>query len=583
MSSELIAHLPPAFILILGGFLLPFFKENARRTLVVLLPVLALLQSWMLPTDAADFVYRIAGFEVKLLYIHDYSKLFATIFCLMAFTGSIYALNKASLTESCASFIYAGSALGVVFSGDLLSFFIFWELMAIASSIVIFCSGTCDSRAAGLRYGYMHFVGGAILLCGITSYITLSGSAELAPIVSQMDWMLTLTPDAYVISLWLMMIGVLINAAVPPLSAWLPDSYPEASTTGTIFLSTYTTKTAVFALLILFAGNDLLLYIGAFTMVYGLLYALLENNVRRSLSYGLISQIGVMIIGIGIGSDAALAAVVLVAFGHILYKGLWFMVAGAVIEATERRNLNELGMLWHHMKPTAIIAGIASLAMAAPLTTGFIGKTLLGEAATEAKLHTFYLCLTAGAASMFLVLARLYWNIFFGSTPASAARIKPTSNTMLIAMSLMAIACTIPAFPHLYSWLLSHVLPKDITLPTLYSIKHVIAQSELILFSALAFLTLNPFLKNTTSTLLDFDWLYRVLIKRVLKAILGRIHYHYWPTALSHTWLALSRIIKSAYVVHGPKGVFSRSWNISTTVLWSVALLGIYMALYYSS
>ncbi len=582
MNSELIAHLPPAFILIFGGLLLPIFETRGRQALILALPLLALIQSWSIPAEAGLVAFPLAGIDVYLLYLHPFTKLFATIFCLMAFAGGLFGLSHSRLAETSAAFVYAGGALGVVFSGDLLSFFFFWELMAIASTVVILCGGTQESRASGLRYAYLHFVGGAILLCGITSYIALSGHSDFTLILSRMNWMLTLTPDAYTVSLWLMFIGILINTATAPLSAWLSDSYPQGSTTGSVFLSAYTTKTAVFALLILFSGNELLIYLGLFTAFYGLIYAILENNIRRALSYGLISQVGVMVAGIGIGSEAALTAVALVAFGHILYKGLWFMVAGTVIESTGRSNCNELGMLYPSMKPVAIIASIATLSMAAPFTVGFIGKSLLSEAAKTEGYEMAYLLFTASAAGMFLVLLRLLWQIFFGTYPASLASVKPVPTNMLVAMGIMAAFCIVPALPGVYSWLLFYSLPNGLE-NSVYNMHNLLAQTELLLFSGLVFLLILPKLKTTTSTLLDFDWIYRVLLRRIARTVLRRIHYHYWPIALAHSGAAVGKIIRSAYIIHGPKGIFSRSWNISTTVLWSVLLLGVYMALYYSA
>jgi multicomponent Na+:H+ antiporter subunit D len=336
MNSVLIAHLPPAFILIIGALLLPLFKDKGRAAIIVALPVLTFFQIWSIPKESASFVLPIAGFDIDLLYSHTYTALFSSVFCIAAFMAGIFSLQHKRLNETVAAYIYAGSAIGITFCADLIGFFIYWELMALTSSIVIFCGGTLKARQAGLRYAYIHLLGGAILLCGIASYVALSGSYEFSTLISRMEWMLTLSPDAYIISLWLILIGILINAATPPLGAWLADAYPEASSSGSVFLSVFTTKTAVFALLTLFPGNELLIYVGLAMALYGLLYALLENNIRRALSYGLISQVGVMVSGIGIGTELALLAVALTAFGHIIYKGLWFMVAGAIIETTGR-------------------------------------------------------------------------------------------------------------------------------------------------------------------------------------------------------------------------------------------------------
>lgn len=585
MNSDLITHLPPAFILIFGGFILPFFQENAKRILILSLPLLALYQSWNLPAELADHHFSLMGFDVKLLFAHEYSLIFATIFCVMAFTGGLYGLGSASLTESSAAFIYAGGALGIVFSGDLFSFFIYWELMAVASTIIVMCGGSAAARFAGLRYAYIHFIGGVILLSGILAYVTIHGSAEFSSLGSHMDWLLTTSPDSYTIAIWLMLIGILVNAAVFPASAWLPDSYPEASPTGAVFLSAYTTKTTVFTLMVLFAGNGLLIYAGILSIIYGLTYAIVQNDIRRALAYGLISQVGVMLVGIGVGTDAALLAVALVAFGHILYKGLWFMVAGAVIKSTERQGLHELGALWHHHKPLAAIAGIASLAMIAPLTAGFIGKSMLSESLTASDVGVAYYLVTASAACMFLVLFRLFWQIFFEKAPQARATIRPIPLPMYLAMIVMAAIATLPSFPYVYGWLLtfSPAVEQQAVSLSLYSAKHLLAQTEIILFTILAFFVLKPFLKTNSSLLLDIDWCYRVLLKRVLSLALKRIHSHYWHTIQAHIEMGVRHITRGTYKLHGPKGIFSRNWNISITVMWSILLLGVYLVLYYTS
>ena len=147
------------------------------------------------------------------------------------------------------AFVYAGSAISVVFAGDLITVFIFWEIMAIASTIVVW-SGGAGAKAAGQRYAVVHFLGGVLLMAGIAGEVSTTGSIAF-DVMEANSW-----------SRWLILGGFLINAGAPPFSAWLPDAYPEASWSGTVFLSAFTTKTAVYVLMRTFPGTEILIYIG---------------------------------------------------------------------------------------------------------------------------------------------------------------------------------------------------------------------------------------------------------------------------------------------------------------------------------
>ena len=127
------------------------------------------------------------------------------------------------------------------------------------------------------------------------------------------------------------MIGFCVNAAVIPLHAWLPDAYPEATVTGAVFMSAFTTKTAVYVLARGFAGFEILAIMGTLMTLYGVFYATIENNARRILSYHIVSQVGYMVAGIGVGTAMTVNGACAHAYAHILYKGLLFMGAGTLL------------------------------------------------------------------------------------------------------------------------------------------------------------------------------------------------------------------------------------------------------------
>ncbi|MBM4221712.1 MAG: Na+/H+ antiporter subunit D, partial [Gammaproteobacteria bacterium] len=214
MSSALAFH--PALALIAGAFILPFLRGRARNAAVLAIPLVALWLLWQLPTGPVWQVQWL-GYQLEPIAVDRLSRLFATIFTLMAFGGGLFALGQSSRIELPAAFVYAGSAVGVTLAGDLITVFVFWELMAVGSTLVIWSAGTRASYAASLRYLMIHLLGGAVLFTGVAGHLVATGSADFV----------AMRPDS--VAHWLILLGFLVNAGAPPLSAWLPDAYPEAS------------------------------------------------------------------------------------------------------------------------------------------------------------------------------------------------------------------------------------------------------------------------------------------------------------------------------------------------------------------
>ena len=121
---------------------------------------------------------------------------------------------------------------------------------------------------------------------------------------------------------WLIMAGLMLNAAVPPLHSWLPDAYSKATVTGAVFMCAFTTKTAIYTLARAFAGFDILIVLGVIMAIYGIIYAMMENDIRKLLGWEIVSQVGYMVTGVGIGTALAINGTCAHAFAHILYKGL---------------------------------------------------------------------------------------------------------------------------------------------------------------------------------------------------------------------------------------------------------------------
>lgn len=556
--------LHPGLVLIFGGLIAAMLRGTPRAAVVLIAPLAAMALVWAAPAGAiwhAQFLgYGLTPFAVDKL-----SRLFALIFSLMAFGGALFALNRDSRLELPAALVYAGSAVGVALAGDLLTVFVFWELMAIGSTLVIWSAGTPQSRAASFRYLMIHLLGGVLLMAGIAGHAVDTGSLALGRIA--------LDSPAH----WLILAGFLINAAAPPLSAWLPDAYPEASWSGTVFLSAFTTKTAVYVLLRSFPGTELLVYVGLFMVFYGIIFALLENDMRRILAYSIVNQVGFMVTGIGIGTEMALNGAAAHAFTHIIYKGLLLMSAGSVLHVTGKSKCSDLGGLFQSMPFTATCGIIGALSISAfPLTSGFVSKSMISQAAVDGHLYAVWLLLAAASAGVFLHAGiKFPWFVFFQKD--SGLRPPEPPLNMRLAMLLFSALCIGLGifYGPLYA-LLPYPTPY---VP--YHASHVVAQLQLLLFSGLVFFMMLPMLRRTPTITLDVDWLYRRAGPAIAAACAG---------ALSRGLVGLGRetrvwsaaLLRWTLRWHGPEGLLARTQSTGAMALWISALLALYLVMYYA-
>jgi multicomponent Na+:H+ antiporter subunit D len=323
----MIEWLHPGLLLIAAALGVPFFRGAARKVFVLSAAGIALADC-LLMRPGTYAVFRFLDHTLTAGRVDRLSIVFADVFSLIAFIGLIYALHVDDWKQHTAALIYAGSALGAVFAGDLVVLYFFWELMALSSVFLVLLARNEKSTAAALRYLLVHLFGGVLLLGGIILRVRETGTVAFGN--------LSADPAGSGLSFSLILAGFLLNAAAPPLSAWLPDAYPEGTVTGTVFLSAFTTKTAVYVLARGFPGTELLVWLGAVMTLYGIVYAVLENDIRRLLAYHIISQVGYMVCGIGLGTVTALNGAVAHAFAHILYKALLLMGAGSILMTGRR-------------------------------------------------------------------------------------------------------------------------------------------------------------------------------------------------------------------------------------------------------
>ncbi|MFT7178156.1 MAG: multicomponent Na+:H+ antiporter subunit D [Oceanospirillaceae bacterium] len=553
---------PPGLVLIIGAFLLPMIGQRLRPMLTLGLPLLTLYLVWSLPNGTFS-TFSMLNYNLTFIQSDSLSRLFATVFSIMTFGGSLFALKQKRVLELVSVFVYAGSAIGVVFAGDLISLFIFWEIMAVASTLVVLSAGGKRSYQISMRYFLVHVFGGTLLLIGILSHIVDTGSTAFT----------AMEPNTFGTIFILM--GFLINAAAPPLSAWLSDAYPEASFSGAVFLSAFTTKAAVYVLLRGFPGSEVLIFIGVFMIFYGIIYALLENDMRRILAYSIVNQVGFMVTGVGIGTEMALNGVAAHAFTHIIYKGLLLMSAGSVLYMTGRRKCTDLGGLFQSMPLTAFCSIIGALSISSfPLTSGFISKSMISQAAADESLTIVWFMLMAASAGVFLHAGiKFPWFVFFQKDSGLRPSDPPWS--MRLAMILFASICIgLGIWPeYLYA-----MLPYEVTYVP-YTVTHVVQMLQLLLFSGFAFFIMLPLMKRTLTITLDFDWTYRrffLLVLRRLFAIVWIVDGVMRRVFLSKLDSGLSYLAKKNV---GASSLLSRDHPAGSMVIWVAVLLAIYLLL----
>lgn len=488
-------ELPPALFFLLAAALVPFLPDRLRKSVVLAAPLLALVAVYSLP-EGRMFSYSLFGQDMDLLNVDRLNRVFGYIFCIISFLAVLFSLQNHDRFEQSSAMVYAGSALGVTFAGDFFTLYVFWELMALASTFVVLAARDQISRNAAFRYVMVHLAGGLFLLAGIVLRLHETGSLAVEYIG------LSGLPAV------LIFIGVAVNAAIPPMHSWLKDAYPAASYTGAVFLSAFTTKSAVYVMARLFPGAEMLIVLGALMTFVPIFYAVLENDIRGVLSYSLINQVGFMMVGIGIGSQLAINGAVAHAFAHILYKGLLFMSAGAVIYRTGKIKCTDLGGLYKYMPVTCIccIIGAASIS-AFPLFSGFVSKSMIVSAAGYEQLTIVWLILMFASAGVFHHAGiKVPFFMFFGHD--SGLRPKEAPWNMLAAMGIAAAFCIgIGVFPQpLYN-----ILPFPVEyIP--YTGDHVVGQLQLLMFGALAFALLmlsGIYPAEIRSVNLDTDWFYR--------------------------------------------------------------------------
>jgi len=559
-------ELPPFVIFYGAAIMVALLPHRLGQVILLATPLAGGLVLLGMTADAA-LQWNIMNLVLEPLRVDRLSLLFGYLFHIAAFLGVVFSLHLRDRLQSSASLLYAGSALGAVFAGDLLTLFFFWEILALTSAFLIFARKTERARRAGIRYLFIQVVSGGLLLAGTLMLYRESGSLAFNHI------------GLGTFASGLIFLAFGIKCAFPLLHNWLTDAYPEATVTGTVFLSAFTTKVAVYALARGFAGTEALVYIGAVMTCFPIFYAVIENDLRRVLAYSMINQIGFMVVGVGLGTALAVNGAIAHAFNEVIFKGLLMMSMGAVLYRTGKMNGSDLGGLYKSMPitTTLCIVGAASIS-AFPLFSGFVSKSMVMVAVLDEGHPVVWLALLFASAGVFHHAGiKIPFFAFFAHD--SGIRTPEPPLNMLIAMSIAAILCV---FIGSYPWLLYSLLPFEVNYVP-FDRSHVLAQFQLLVFSAAAFAWLKIsgiYPPELHATNIDVEWFYRRLAPRAVQRV-GRL--------VSSTGDAAARVLRggnkslmrSVFRHYGPEGTLARTWPTGSMVLWVAVLLAASLVLYY--
>ena len=554
----------PALLMMLAGLLAIRLPARLLGPLAILTPAVGLFMLWQLPEGEHGAV-TLYGMALTTLRVDGLSFVWGVIFHIAAMLAGLYAWHVKDRMQQSAALIYAGAAIGAVLAGDLLTLFLYWELTALSSVLLIWASRTPRAYKVGLRYLIIQVISGLLLMAGAVIYYRETGSLAF-------DHLGLAAPGA-----WLIFLAFGIKCAFPLLHNWLQDAYPEATVTGTVVLSAFTTKLAVYSLARGFAGEEILITIGAVMTAFPIFFAVIENDLRRVLSYSLNNQLGFMVVGVGLGTEMALNGAAAHAFAHILYKALLFMSMGAVLLRVGTVKASELGGLYKSMPWTTVFCIIGGMSISAfPLFSGFVTKSMiLTAAAAEHHWLVWGVLLFASAGVLDHSGIKVPFFSFFYHD--AGHRVKEAPLNMLLAMGITAFLCIgIGIWPEpLYA-----ILPYPVDYAP-YTSYHVITQLQLLMFAALAFCVLlrkGWYPPEIRSVNLDSDWLYRRLAPRIVGAVSGIVVR--LDQGIRAAFMQLMRaFLQRVATLNSDNGLLARNTSIGSMVAWVVLFLALLLML----
>ncbi len=584
--NALLTQLNPGFLLVFAGLVGCFLPiRQVRQAMMILAPVIGIIMLALAPRELDLATASALGHELVLYRVDNLNFVFGLAFLVAALLNAIYALHTDDRLHDGMAMAYAGAAVAASFAGDLMTMFIFWELTAISSVFLILRAGTRAAYNASMRYLVIQILSGVLLLDGIAYVEKSTGSLDIVAFQS-LD-----APGAM-----FMLFAIGIKAAFPLMHNWLQDAYPKATVVGAVVLSAFTTKLAILMLARMFPGLETLIWIGAAMAVFPIFFAIIENDLRRVLSYSVNVQIGFMVCAIGVADlssqagQLALNAAAAHAFVHIIFHALLFMAVGAVLYRTGTAKVSELGGLYKSMPFTALycLVGAASIS-SVPLFAGFVTwSAMMSAVAQEGQLVAWAVLLFASAGVLAHSGIKVPYSAFFGRD--SGRRVKEAPFNMLLAMGLAATLCILIGLPFVggigYGWLYSLLPYPDVALNYKpYTTGNILTQMQLLVLAILAFMLLKRLALypcERPGTILDTDWIYRKL-GYGFAGWAAAVWQKAGPAMSSVAAGVSGRAYQRIEAAFSPRGVLSRGSLTGGMAIWTAALLGAVLLLAFVS
>jgi multicomponent Na+:H+ antiporter subunit D len=465
----MITHAPILAIVLplFTAFLMPLVGVLARRwgikharewfAIVAVLIELVIVVS-MLPAvwGGQVLVYRLGGWQPPWginLAIDGLNLLVALIIAgisaLVVIYSFVYMERDTGLDQYYILFllILAGM-MGVALTGDIFNLYVFFEIMCISSYALVAFRRKWQSIEASIKYMIVSSLGTSFILLGIALLYGLAGSLNIADLAQKVG---QVAPSAVIVPFALFLTGFGIKMGMVPFHMWMPDAYQAAPSPVAALFTGATMSVGIYAMLRVvntlfgaFALGIMLAGPGLVTMVLGALMALAQRDLKRLLTYSCISQMGYIILGIGLGTALGIQGGLFHMFNNAIYKTMLFMIAGAIIYRVGTSNMDQLGGLWKNMPVTATLFGVGALAISGvPPFNGFASKWTIYVAGIEAGQPVFTIIALITSALTLAYFLKATNLIFLGQRPKHLSEVKEIPLPMMIPILLLAALCVV--------------------------------------------------------------------------------------------------------------------------------------------
>jgi len=464
-----ISHAPILAILLplFAAFLMPVIGILSRRrgikrarewfTIAVVLAEFAVVAS-MLPAvwGGQVLVYQLGGWQPPWgvnLAIDGLNLLVALIVAgigtLVMIYSFVYMERDTGLDQYYTLFLLiVAGMMGVALTGDIFNLYVFFEIMCISSYALVAFRRKWQSIEASIKYMIVSSLGTSFILLGIALLYGLAGSLNIADLAQKLG---QVAPSAVIVPLALFVTGLGIKIAVVPLHMWMPDAYQAAPSAVAALFSGATAPVGIYAMVRVvytlfgaFAIGIMLAALGLVTMVIGALMALAQRDLKRLLAYSGISQVGYVLLGIGLGTVLGIQGGLFHLFNNAIYKTMLFMIAGAIIYRVGTSNMDQLGGLWKNMPVTATLFAVGALAISGvPPFNGFASKWMIYVAGIEAGQPVFTIIALITSALTLAYFLKALNSIFLGQRPKHLSDVKETPLPMMFPIMLLAVLCVV--------------------------------------------------------------------------------------------------------------------------------------------